>query len=88
MLMLVRIRILDPHWKKWIHVISLRFTEIFNKAFQFFSFFRLLYAKKVFFAVFGSYFVPWIRIQETKILRILSTASQSNIFSIFTLFKI
>ena len=37
--MAIRIRILDPHWKKWIQipVISLRLTEFFTKA-EFLSF--------------------------------------------------
>ena len=26
-LMRIRIRILNPHWKKWIQVISLKFTD-------------------------------------------------------------
>jgi len=42
-LMRIRIRILDPHWKKWIRiqVISLRFTEFFKQKiiFKFFVLF-------------------------------------------------
>ena len=46
---LMRIRILDPHWKKRIRVISIKFTEFFNKAeFQFFCLiFSLIYMLKL-----------------------------------------
>ena len=47
-LILMRIRILDPHWKKWtrilIQVISIKFTQFFNKA-EFFKFFVLFFLK-------------------------------------------
>ena len=109
LLILMRIRILDPHWKKinpdpgyfykiyWIFLTF--FSHIFilkldnqsemRKIFQslFFSKVQILVArrKKVFFCSFWLIFYPldpdpWIciflriRIQEAKILRILSTA--------------
>ena len=28
-LIIMRIRILDPHWKNWIQVISIKFTKFF-----------------------------------------------------------
>ena len=46
-LMRIRIRILDSHWKKWIRiqVISLRFTEFINKKiiFEFLFYFLLAF---------------------------------------------
>ena len=51
-LILMRIRILDLHWKKWIRirVISLRFTDFFNKNnfyFFLFYFFTYFYLKTI-----------------------------------------
>ena len=45
----MRIRILDPHWEKWIQVISLKFTEFFNKKnFKFLVlFFSLIFILKL-----------------------------------------
>ena len=72
-LILMRIRILNPHWKKmdpdpgyffwwtiqkWGHFYNLFFQK-----------FRVEFSSKDFFAVFGWYFTPWIWIQEAKILR-------------------
>jgi len=47
--MRIRIRILDPHWEKWIQVISLKFTEFFNKKnFKFLVlFFSLIFILKL-----------------------------------------
>ena len=47
---LMRIRILDPHWKKWIQVLSLKFTEFLkqSKIFKFFVlFFSLIFMLKL-----------------------------------------
>ena len=112
-LILMRIRILDPHWKKWIRiriqVIYLRFTEFFEQSrifkFVVLLFFAYFYAKtwwtiqksgnfynlsfsivhilvlrvNIFFAVFGWYFAPWIRI----FVRIRIRIQESKIFWIW-----
>ena len=57
-----------------IQVISLRFTDFFDFFRLFLSYNLELRSKKIFFAVFGWYFTPWIQIQEAKIFRILKTA--------------
>ena len=84
----MRIRILDPNWKKWIKiririkVISLRFTEFFNKAG--FSNFLSLYVLLIFMLKFDEPF----RNQEclqAKILRIewIQILSTGNKFRAF-----
>ena len=45
-LMRFRIRILDPHWKKWIRIQVISFTDFFNKK-QKFNFFSLIFVLKL-----------------------------------------
>ena len=88
-LILMRIRILDPHWKKWIRIriqdISLKFTEFF--------------LTKQNFKIFGLISFacplnpdPWIRIflqiriQEAKILRIQRIRILSTELTLFRFF--
>ena len=87
-LILMRIRILNPHWKKmdpdpgyffwwtiqkWGHFYNLFFQK-----------FRVEFSSKDLSAVFGWYFTPWIRIQEAKILRIQILSTDKNILKVIT----
>ena len=72
-LILMRIRILNPHWKKMdpdpVYFFWWTIQKWGNFYNLFFQKFRVEFSSKDFFAVFGWYFTPWIWIQEAKILR-------------------